>query len=165
MERGVEKTPGSISRWDHGWSSTALVHSNSKPMIHMVFPLTSGFKGDPFPLAQYTWAKNREANRCICLKLVQRCHTGYLKRNIGHKRFKISAQPGTKNITLNRKITFTDTLVHLSLTVIEVSHVRVRHPIYTSVLSPVQRKPDLGELIQPYWERGGPLPQRDKAAT
>lgn len=34
----------------------------------------------------------------------------------------------------------------------------------THVPSPVQRKSDLGELIQQYWERGGLFPQKDKTA-
>lgn len=58
VKKERRKQPAASPEHDYSWTNTALTHSNSKTIFHMLlFLLTSGFKGDPFPLAQCTREK------------------------------------------------------------------------------------------------------------
>lgn len=58
VKKERRKQPAASPEHDYSWTNTALTHSNSKTIFHMLlFMLTSGFKGDPFPLAQCTREK------------------------------------------------------------------------------------------------------------
>lgn len=58
VKKERRKQPAASPEHDYSWTNTALTHSNSKTIFHMLlFMLTCGFKCDPFPLAQCTREK------------------------------------------------------------------------------------------------------------